>query len=189
VLLFSRPGYFRSAEHQRTGRIKAARHPRGGGGKRPTREREARMERTEPLTGAPADGLGRGLRFGSTGRRRGHRNDCEKRDKPLSTKRSPIKRQVWIGVPWDALRGWRRSRFRSPRNQRRLLITTRRRAIRDRTAFLLELEQRRLLRPRVRRLLLAAKLEDVAPQMALAVDLDEPETGHDVQLSPRARWG
>src|SRR5579872_4075876 len=84
--------------------------PNVTGGKRPTRERAARMERAAPLTGVPAAGQGRGIRFGSTGRRRGtgmkKRNDVESLtrsrltskaasiNKPTET--APVLRRVYL---------------------------------------------------------------------------------------------
>src|ERR1700722_17216063 len=60
-----------------------------------------------------------------------------------------------------------------------------RRALGNRAAVLLEFEKRGLLCARLRDPLFAAKLEHIAPQVALAVDLDEVEAGHD--LSPPVR--
>jgi hypothetical protein len=54
-------------------------------------------------------------------------------------------------------------------------------------AVILQLEQRWLLRARMGFLLLAAKFQHLAPEMALAVDLDELESDHDRQPSSPAR--
>ena len=85
-LLFLRPGYFRTAESQRTGRQKGRPSPEGNSQRGSA---NARMERAVPLTGAPADGQDRGRWFGSTGEGQGQQEKTRAEDRTAGERDAP----------------------------------------------------------------------------------------------------
>ena len=63
--------------------------------------------------------------------------------------------------------------------QRWLAVAVCNGALPDWAAVLLKLEERKLLPARMDALLLATKLEHIAPEIAPAIDVDESEASHD----------